>query len=86
MSLVVEALPPPWMTSLDSMEGVPEWPQPAESAAERAARGTLRGRGHEWFSWLGVLLPGLVLALTLAATGRILAQELGTGLGFRRRG
>jgi uncharacterized integral membrane protein (TIGR00698 family) len=64
-------------TSLDSMEGVPEWPQPKESAAERAARGTLAGRLHAGFAWLGGMLPGFGLALGLAAIGRLVADWFG---------
>lgn len=67
-------------TSLDSMEGVPEWPQPRESAAEKAARGTLAGRLHAAFAWLGGMLPGLGLAAGLAAIGRLVADWIGLDL------
>jgi uncharacterized integral membrane protein (TIGR00698 family) len=67
-------------TSLDSMEGVPEWPQPKESAAEKAARGTLAGRLHAAFAWLGGMLPGIGLAVGLAVVGRWLAEWLGTSV------
>jgi hypothetical protein len=70
MSQVADAHPTHWAASLDSMEGVPEWPQPVESPAERAARGRLAERGHEVFGWLGTILPGAGLALGLAAAGR----------------
>ena len=39
MSQVTET--PNWAAWLDSMEGVPEWPQPAESPVEKAARGSI---------------------------------------------
>src|SRR3954466_14467521 len=68
------------------MEGVPEWPQPRESAAEKAARGTLSGRLHAAFAWLGGMLPGLGLALGLAAIGRLVADWFGTRvLRFEKR-
>src|SRR3954469_25998001 len=67
-------------TSLDSMEGVPEWPQPKESAAEKADRGTLAGRLHAGFAWLGGMLPGLGLAIGLAAIGRLVADWIGLDL------
>jgi uncharacterized integral membrane protein (TIGR00698 family) len=85
MSQVSDPSAPHWATWLDSMEGVPEWPQPAESPAERAARGTLMSRGHEAFAWLGTVLPGLSLAIGLAAAARWAAHHLGTSvLGFER--
>jgi uncharacterized integral membrane protein (TIGR00698 family) len=72
-------------TSLDSMEGVPEWPQHTESAAERARRGTVAGRLHTGFAWIGGILPGLGLALGLAAGGRVIADWFGTAvLGFEK--
>src|SRR5947207_2712828 len=72
-------------TSLDSMEGVPEWPQPAESKAERAGRGPLAARLHDRFAALGPLLPGVCLALGLAAVGGWIAGWLGTSvLGFAK--
>src|SRR5580704_14513251 len=83
MSQVAET--PNWAAWLDSMEGVPEWPQPAESPVEKAARGSLMDRGHAAFGWLGTVLPGVLLALGLAAAGGWLAHWLGvTLLGFSR--
>ena len=49
MSRATEPAAPHWATWLDSMEGVPEWPQPAETPVERAARGSLLSRGHAAF-------------------------------------
>jgi uncharacterized integral membrane protein (TIGR00698 family) len=85
MSRATEPAVPHWATWLDSMEGVPEWPQPVETPRERAALGSLRTRGHDAFAWLGTVLPGLGLALGVAATGRWIAHLLGTRLlGFER--
>ena len=76
---------PNWWASLDSLEGVPEWPQPVETPAEKAGRGSLLERGHALFAWLGAVFPGLGLALLLALFGGLLAKGLGTGLlGFER--
>jgi uncharacterized integral membrane protein (TIGR00698 family) len=77
MTPATEPSVPNWST-LDSLEGVPEWPQPKESAAERAARGTLRERGHALFGAAGAYFPGLLLALLLALAGRGGAYLLGT--------
>lgn len=59
---------------LDSSEGVPEWPAPAESDAERAGRGRVRVFLNQQFDWLGVVLPGFVLAVVLAGAGGWLAD------------
>jgi len=61
---------------LDSFEGI-TWPQPAEQPQERAARGPARSRLHDLFESLGVLAPGLALALSLAAVAKQLAPWLG---------
>src|SRR5581483_907531 len=83
MRTVADAGAPDWTTWLDSMEGVPEWPQPAESPAEKAKRGTLRSRTHDAFAWVGTVLPGLGLALGVAAAGGWVAGWFGTFvLGF----
>jgi uncharacterized integral membrane protein (TIGR00698 family) len=78
MSQVSDAGIPHWATWLDSLEGVPEWPQPKETPAERAARGTALERGHEAFGWLGTILPGLGIAFGVAAVGQWLAKLIGT--------
>ena len=68
---------------LDYMEGVPEWPQPGESPAERARRTSLQSRVHLVFGRLGTLLPGFGLAMGLAFVGIRGASWLGTSvLGF----
>ena len=46
-----------------SMEGVPEWSDPAESAGRSGAR----ARGYAWLELAGRLAPGLLLALGIAA-------------------
>lgn len=78
MSQVTDSGIPHWATWLDSLEGVPDWPQPKETPAERAARGTVLERGHEAFGWLGTILPGLGIAFGVAAAGQWLAKVLGT--------
>jgi uncharacterized integral membrane protein (TIGR00698 family) len=72
--------PPQWASWLDSMEGVPEWPRPVESPREQAARGTAASQAHDAFAWVGTVLPGVGLALALAAVGRWGAGWLGTSL------
>ena len=61
-----------------SMEGVPEWTDPAETAEERALRTGWRARGHSLLEMAGQLLPGLVLAFALALLAREASVWLGT--------
>ncbi len=61
-----------------SMEGVPDWVDPAETAQERAQRSGWRARGHALLEMGGQLVPGLALAFTLALLGRELSVWLGT--------
>jgi uncharacterized integral membrane protein (TIGR00698 family) len=63
---------------LGSMEGVPEWPEPAEAPVERRSRTTLQNRMHQVFGWLGTLCPGVALALGLAFVGLQGAQWTGS--------
>ncbi|HEV3120652.1 MAG TPA: putative sulfate exporter family transporter, partial [Isosphaeraceae bacterium] len=68
---------------LDSMEGVPDWPQPGETPAEQAMRGSLQNQAHQVFGWLGALAPGLALASGLSFAGLRGSSWLGTSvLGF----
>ena len=63
-----------WM---GGFEGMYEWPQPVESAREKEARAAWQNRLYEIFSAAGLFLPGLLLALAVAFTGRELAFWLG---------
>ncbi len=63
-----------------SMEGVPEWVDPAETTGERAAHASWQARGNELFALLGALLPGLGIAAALAVIGRAASQAIGSGL------
>ncbi len=63
--------------SLNSMEGVPDWPSVAETEEERRRRATLQHRAHQVFQWVGTLLPGVTLAALLAIAGREIARWLG---------
>lgn len=65
---------------LGSMEGVPDFPEPVETPAEKARRTTVQNQIHENFGWLGSLLPGLTLALGLAYVGVHGAEWVGTAL------
>ena len=49
---------PDWARWLDSMEGVPEWPNPTESPAESAGRASWRQASHRAFGGLGTIAPG----------------------------
>ena len=61
-----------------SMEGVPEWTDPAETEQERAERTGWRARGHSLLEMAGQLLPGLALAFALALLARGFSVWLGT--------
>ena len=63
-----------------SMEGVPEWVDPAETPAERAGLEGWRARGHELLEMAGPLVPGVALAMLLALLGRASSNWLGTTL------
>ena len=72
---------------LDYLEGVPEpvYPSPIESSVEKAERRPWQKLLNERFEHLGLLLPGLVLALSLATLARIIARTTGEQLlGFDR--
>ncbi|MEE3325785.1 MAG: putative sulfate exporter family transporter [Myxococcota bacterium] len=64
----------------DSMEGVPDFLDVAETEAERAGRSGWRAQGHRGLEWLGQLAPGLLLAGALALAGRAASEGLGGGL------
>ena len=63
-----------------SMEGVPDWVDPAETAEERAGRAGWQARGHSLLEMAGQLAPGLALAFALALVGRELSPWLGRQL------
>jgi uncharacterized integral membrane protein (TIGR00698 family) len=67
-----------------SMEGVPDWLDPAETPDESAARHGWRARGHALLEMGGQLLPGVGLAALLAWIGTGLAGGLGNVLGLER--
>lgn len=64
----------------DSMEGVPDFLDVAETEAERASRTGWRAQGHTGLEWLGELAPGLLLAGALAMLGTVVSDGLGKGL------
>ena len=73
------------MRWVDSYEGLPEWTDPAETPAERAARSPLGERIFEGFTLAGVTMPGLALLAGLAVVATSGARILGvTVLGFER--
>jgi uncharacterized integral membrane protein (TIGR00698 family) len=63
-----------------SMEGVPDWVDAAETAAEHSARADWQARAHHWFLLAGTLLPGVVLAGGIAALGTLVAEWIGSAL------
>jgi uncharacterized integral membrane protein (TIGR00698 family) len=70
---------------LGSLEGVPEYVDPAETASERAAWSPWQRRSNHVFELAGTTLPGVALALLLAFLGGILADWFGLSLlGFEK--
>jgi uncharacterized integral membrane protein (TIGR00698 family) len=73
------------MASFDSMEGLPEWVDAKESAAERAGFAPWQVKGNRGFEVLGGVLPGLTLAVALAVVGSLLSESVGVQLlGFEK--
>jgi uncharacterized integral membrane protein (TIGR00698 family) len=76
---------PALMRWLDSYEGVPEWTDPAETPAERAARSPFGERVYEAFTLAGVTMPGLALLVAIATLATSGARAIGVSLmGFER--
>jgi uncharacterized integral membrane protein (TIGR00698 family) len=70
---------------LGSLEGVPEYVDPAETASERAAWAGWQRRSNHLFELAGTTLPGVALALLLAFVGGVLADWIGVDLlGFEK--
>lgn len=68
---------------LDSYEGVPEWTDPTETAEEQARWTRWQARANEVFGLAGAVLPGVVLAVSLALLGDRVARWFGASvLGF----
>ncbi|MBW2279688.1 MAG: putative sulfate exporter family transporter [Deltaproteobacteria bacterium] len=68
-----------------SMEGVPEWADPAETQDERAARRPWQRRANHVFELIGTTMPGVVLAAALALLSGWAAEAIGVDvLGFER--
>ncbi len=74
---------PELMRWAGSMEGVPDWVDPAETPEERLGRSGWRARGHELFELSGALMAGAALAGAVAVLGGVLAVWIGVSvLGF----
>jgi uncharacterized integral membrane protein (TIGR00698 family) len=70
---------------LGSLEGVPEYVDPAETASERAAWSAWQRQSNQVFELAGTTLPGVALALLLAFLGGVVADRVGVGLlGFEK--
>lgn len=71
-----------WARHLDSMEGLPPVTEVADFHERKGPRKyVLFGK----FAWLGEMLPGIALALALAACGKGLSVWIGEGwLGFQK--
>ncbi len=60
-----------------SMEGVPDWVDPAETFEERESRAPWQRRANRWFEMFGALAPGLVIAAGLALVARGASDGVG---------
>src|SRR5439155_1488153 len=70
---------PHLFASLDSLEGVPDIFEPRHAPAED----TKSGRAiHNLLEWVGVVLPGIGLALGLAAAGYMLSEFIGAKMHY----
>ncbi len=67
---------------LDSLEGAADVLGPGETEAERERWAPWQHRGNALFAQLGDVLPGLALALSIAAIGGVVAEAFSDGLGF----
>ncbi|MCP4004874.1 MAG: putative sulfate exporter family transporter [bacterium] len=63
-----------------SMEGIPEWGDPAETHEERASWSAWQVRGNRLFELTGALMPGLVIASALAFLGGAASKFLGSSI------
>ena len=61
------------------MEGVPDWPQPAESPAEEAARGTLLAASTRRSAGSALYCPGIGLAVGIGGRRPLGGAALGEG-------
>ncbi|MBC9889683.1 MAG: putative sulfate exporter family transporter, partial [Opitutae bacterium] len=80
-------LDPAEIQSLDSMEGVPVYdPSAVEPLpGELLLSTSWQKRLHRGFNWVGAMAPGVVLAMSMAVVGGLLADWVGkTLLGFER--
>lgn len=80
-------LDPAEIQSLDSMEGVPVYdPSAVEPLpGEQFLSTSWQKRLHRGFNWVGTMAPGVVLAMSMAVIGGILADWIGKALlGFER--
>jgi uncharacterized integral membrane protein (TIGR00698 family) len=70
-----------WPSSLDSFEGVPDIFEPRVRPEERA----LASRwAHQTLTWVGAVLPGVVLAFALAWTGYALSELIGQRMHYEK--
>ncbi|MCC6681875.1 MAG: putative sulfate exporter family transporter [Phycisphaeraceae bacterium] len=65
---------------LGSLEGVPDWSNPAHTRAVQAGRAPWRQPVYDGFAWLGDVAPGITLALAMALLGTLLSLWLGVDL------
>ncbi len=70
---------------LGSMEGVPDWADPAETHGEQAAWSPWQRRANHVFELIGTTMPGVGLAACIALIGTWAAEQIGVAvLGFER--
>ncbi len=69
----------PWPSSLDSFEGVPDIFEPRIRPEER---GPVQRYAHEALGWLGIVAPGVLMALALAYLGHVISDLAGHAMHY----
>jgi uncharacterized integral membrane protein (TIGR00698 family) len=68
-----------YASSLDSLEGVPDWFEPRPRPEEQAAP---QRWVHDALGWAGVMIPGVAMALLLAWLGYLLSEAVGEAMHY----
>jgi uncharacterized integral membrane protein (TIGR00698 family) len=71
-----------WPTSLDSFEGVPEQLDVFAPRTPAEQRNAVQQWAHDVLGWVGVVAPGVLMALGLAYLGNLLSDVIGHLLGY----
>src|SRR5215216_398975 len=73
-----------WPTSLDSFEGVPEQLDVFAPRKPPEERNAAQQWAHDVLGWVGVVAPGVLMALGLAYLGHLLSDLVGRLMGYQK--